>query len=91
MAVPARVDDGVRDFGRFLRERREMGNFVEMGLLEEREGLLRDLGVLIMAIVAMVVAAIVAIVVAEKFLGSVERLRLDWFVQVQWVCEKWGI
>lgn len=79
MAVPARDDDDdddddVRDLGRFLRERREMGSFVEMGLLEEREGLLRDLGVLIMAIVAMVVAAIVAMVVAEKFLGSVERV-----------------
>ena len=37
MAVPARVDDdndddGVRDFGRFFRERRDMGSFVDMGL-----------------------------------------------------------
>ena len=43
-----------------------MGSFVEMGLLEEREGL-RDLGVLIMAIMAMVVAAIVLLLL-KRFL-----------------------
>ena len=38
MAVSARVDDdGVKDFRRFFRERREMDSFVEMGLLEKRE------------------------------------------------------
>ena len=59
MAIPARIDDdGVRDFGRLLRKGREMGSFTDMGFLEERERL-RDLGVLIMAIVAMVVNAIV--------------------------------